>query len=75
MPCSRPSSPDFCRFALWRAATARRGKLTDVVIFREARRVDVPAIVALLADHPLGAGRETVGEDVDEAYWAVRWCN
>jgi GNAT superfamily N-acetyltransferase len=40
-----------------------------VVIFRDARRADVPAIVALLADDPLGGGRETVGEDVDEAYW------
>jgi GNAT superfamily N-acetyltransferase len=40
-----------------------------MVIFREARRTDVPAIVALLADDPLGAGRETVGEDVDAAYW------
>jgi GNAT superfamily N-acetyltransferase len=40
-----------------------------VVIFREARRADVPVIVSLLAADPLGAGRETVGEDVDEAYW------
>jgi GNAT superfamily N-acetyltransferase len=40
-----------------------------MVIFREARRTDVPAIVALLADDPLGGGRETVGEDVDAAYW------
>lgn len=40
-----------------------------MVIFREARRSDVPAIVALLADDPLGGGRETVGEDVDAAYW------
>ncbi|HEX2771055.1 MAG TPA: GNAT family N-acetyltransferase [Micromonosporaceae bacterium] len=40
-----------------------------MVIFREARRTDVPAIVALLADDPLGGGREAVGEDVDAAYW------
>ncbi len=28
------------------------------MIFRDARRADVPAIVALLADDPLGKGRE-----------------
>jgi GNAT superfamily N-acetyltransferase len=39
------------------------------VIFREARRDDVPVIVAMLADDTLGSGRETVGEDVDAAYW------
>ena len=38
-------------------------------IFRPARRADVPAIVALLADDPIGAGRETVAEEVDAAYW------
>jgi GNAT superfamily N-acetyltransferase len=38
-------------------------------IFRPARRADVPAIVALLADDPIGAGRETVSEEVDAAYW------
>jgi GNAT superfamily N-acetyltransferase len=37
-----------------------------VVIFREARRADVPAIVALLADDVLGAERES--GIVDEAY-------
>jgi ribosomal protein S18 acetylase RimI-like enzyme len=36
--------------------------------FREARREDVPAIVALLADHPLGADRESVAEPVPAAY-------
>ncbi|MBO4209482.1 GNAT family N-acetyltransferase [Micromonospora echinofusca] len=41
------------------------------VAFREARQSDVPAIVALLADDRLGAGREVVGEDVDAAYWAA----
>jgi GNAT superfamily N-acetyltransferase len=40
-----------------------------MVIFREARRTDVPAILALLAADQLGAGRETVGEDVDASYW------
>jgi GNAT superfamily N-acetyltransferase len=38
-------------------------------IFRPAQRADVPAIVALLADDPIGAGRETLTEDVDAAYW------
>jgi GNAT superfamily N-acetyltransferase len=36
------------------------------VIFRDARREDVPFIVALLADDVLGAGREA---DPDDAYW------
>jgi GNAT superfamily N-acetyltransferase len=36
-----------------------------VVIFRDARREDVPAIVALLADDVLGAEREAAA---DEAY-------
>lgn len=35
---------------------------------REARREDVPAIVALLADDLLGAGREG---PLDDAYWAA----
>jgi GNAT superfamily N-acetyltransferase len=37
-----------------------------VVIFRDARREDVPAIVALLADDELGAEREAAV--LDEAY-------
>lgn len=38
-------------------------------IYREARREDVPGIIALLADDVLGAGREhTGGEAVPEAY-------
>jgi GNAT superfamily N-acetyltransferase len=41
----------------------------DDVVFRVAGRADVPAVVALLADDTLGAARETVGEDVDAAYW------
>jgi len=39
-----------------------------MMIFRDARREDVPEIVALLADDMLGAGRET---DVDDAYWTA----
>ena len=37
-----------------------------MVIFRDARRADLPAIVALLADDVLGAERESAA--VDEAY-------
>jgi GNAT superfamily N-acetyltransferase len=39
-----------------------------MVIFRDARRDEVPRIVALLADDVLGAGREA---EVDDAYWAA----
>ncbi|MEV1290304.1 GNAT family N-acetyltransferase [Micromonospora sp. NPDC049679] len=41
------------------------------VVFREARRDDVPSIVTLLADDGLGATRETVREDVDADYWCA----
>jgi GNAT superfamily N-acetyltransferase len=41
------------------------GTIGLVVTFRDARREDVPAIVALLADDVLGAGREAA---MDEAY-------
>jgi GNAT superfamily N-acetyltransferase len=38
--------------------------------FRRACRDDVPAIVPLLADDPLGAARETAGAGgIPEAYW------
>jgi GNAT superfamily N-acetyltransferase len=41
-----------------------------MVIFRDARREDVPAIVALLADDVLGAGREAAADEAaaDDAY-------
>jgi GNAT superfamily N-acetyltransferase len=39
-----------------------------MVIFRDASRGEVPAIVALLADDMLGASREA---PVDEAYWVA----
>ncbi len=39
------------------------------VIFRPARREDVPLIVALLADDPIAAARE--GDPSDEAYLAA----
>ena len=37
-----------------------------MVTFRDARREDLPSIVALLADDMLGASRET---ELDDAYW------
>ena len=50
------------------ADTAHLGTIGPVVIFRDARREDVPAVVALLADDVLGAGREGAA---DEAYLAA----
>ena len=41
---------------------------SDVQV-RPARRADVPAIVHLLADDPLGATREQPGEPLARAYW------
>jgi GNAT superfamily N-acetyltransferase len=41
------------------------------VSFREAKRDDVPAIVGLLADDPLGSARETPGDELPHAYWAA----
>jgi hypothetical protein len=38
-------------------------RIDRVVIFRDARREDVPTIVALLADDVLGAGREAAADD------------
>ncbi|WP_019632164.1 GNAT family N-acetyltransferase [Actinomadura atramentaria] len=39
--------------------------------FREATRDDLPAIVHLLADDPLGATRESPGEVIPDAYFAA----
>ncbi|TDB92832.1 GNAT family N-acetyltransferase [Actinomadura sp. 7K534] len=39
--------------------------------FREATVADLPQIVRLLADDPLGATRETPGDDIPEAYFAA----
>jgi hypothetical protein len=36
--------------------------------FREARRADLPRVVALLADDALGAAREVPGEPLAAAY-------
>ena len=44
------------------------------MIIRDARREDVPGIVALLADDMLGAARETPATregDLDDAYWTA----
>ena len=40
----------------------------DKVVFRSARWDDVPAIVAMLADDPLGATREAPGEPLADGY-------
>ena len=42
--------------------------MTDITI-RPARRDDVPAIVALLADDPLGRTREDNADPLPDAYW------
>lgn len=41
----------------------------DELTFREAKRDDVPAIVALLANDPLGQTREQVGDELPDSYW------
>ncbi|MBG6092680.1 GNAT superfamily N-acetyltransferase [Actinomadura viridis] len=41
------------------------------VIFREATRADLPDIVRLLADDPLGATRESPGAVIPEAYFTA----
>ena len=40
-----------------------------MVTVRPARRDEVPAIVALLADDPLGRDRETAGDPLPDSYW------
>jgi|SRR6266851_5128190 len=42
-----------------------------VVVFRRATSDDLPAIVALLADDPIGSGRESVGVHPDPCYGAA----
>lgn len=42
--------------------------MTDPVLFRSARLADLPAIVALLADDPLGATRERLEDPLPNAY-------
>jgi GNAT superfamily N-acetyltransferase len=41
------------------------------VTFRVAVRDDVPTIVHLLADDPLGSTRESPGADLPQAYWTA----
>ena len=45
--------------------------MPDPITIREARREDVAAIVALLADDHLGAGREVVSDPPSPAYFAA----
>jgi GNAT superfamily N-acetyltransferase len=41
------------------------------IVFRSALLSDVPAIVALLADDPLGSQREVIGTPLDQRYVAA----
>lgn len=41
------------------------------VVFREARREDVPVIVAMLADDPVARTRESADGSDDDAYYAA----
>ena len=50
------------------AETADTGDRRQPALLREARREDVPEIVALLADDAIGAGREG---PADDAYYAA----
>ena len=45
--------------------------MTADVIFRIARREDVPAIVRMLADDELGSQRESYKEPLPESYYAA----
>lgn len=40
----------------------------DTIAFRRARAADLPAIIALLADDPLGREREVLGEPLAPVY-------
>ncbi|MEM7442431.1 MAG: GNAT family N-acetyltransferase [Pseudomonadota bacterium] len=41
------------------------------IVFRQAKRADVPTIVRLLADDVLGAGRETADDTLPHRYWTA----
>jgi ribosomal protein S18 acetylase RimI-like enzyme len=45
--------------------------LTGSIVFRRAARDDLPAIVALLADDPIGRGRETADAALSPLYPAA----
>lgn len=47
------------------------GTRTEGLVFETARRSDLPALIALLADDPLGVGRERPGEPPDPCYVAA----
>jgi GNAT superfamily N-acetyltransferase len=48
---------------------AGSGRAAGAVIYRRARRDDVPAIVRMLADDPLGAKRERYADPLPQVYW------
>jgi GNAT superfamily N-acetyltransferase len=50
---------------------ARRNRRMVSVEFRRAASDDLPAIVALLADDPIGSGRESAGAQLDPCYAAA----
>ena len=52
------------------ASKARVAAMTDMIL-RRAIAADVPAVVALLADDPLGQQREHVGDSLDADYTAA----
>lgn len=45
--------------------------MSDDIVFRVARREDVPAIVRMLADDELGSQRETYEEPLPQTYYAA----
>jgi ribosomal protein S18 acetylase RimI-like enzyme len=47
----------------------RGGDAARAVLYRRARRDDVPAIVRLFADDPLGAKRERYADPLPQVYW------
>jgi ribosomal protein S18 acetylase RimI-like enzyme len=45
--------------------------MTDTIALRPARREDVAAIVAMLADDPLGQARERIKDPLPKSYFAA----
>src|SRR3954470_10617744 len=70
-PTSRPSSsPSTLRTRPRRARCSSTWPTDAVAVtFRRARRDEVPAIVAMLADDELGATREGGADPLPDAYW------
>jgi hypothetical protein len=52
--------------------TQETAETAGAALLREARRADVPEIVALLADDAIGVGREGSADDADYAASASR---